>query len=497
MADIYTDSQDEDWIIAAQRHGFGSSKTPKWTLLRIALAKSLRMPTAPDDSLDRLESRGSEYHLEQVTGLGQKEDELGPRDFNDALCAVLSIYHQENLFKDDKHFRQLLQRHIRRGLREMRLSWRPGHDFYDYLYHELFTEAQALQTADPTFAQRLLKALNDIGVQAEIREEKQGPRLSRFFLYLAQVQDYDKLQKGLEKLSFLLGGEQGLFLRANHQPQIVGLDVPRPQHTWATISGLRDWLKNAGPSEEILPVWPGVDVLGQPYHFDLATAPHLFVGGTTGSGKSVCLHALLLSLLWQLNPQQLQVCLIDPKRIEFSPYASLPHLYQHQVVTTAEATVHILNQLVKEMEQRIAQLEKLGVNTLQAALDSGRVSLPYIVVFIEELSDLFLQAGDEVEAPLIRLAQMARATGIHLILATQRPDAITFKGLLRSNIPARIALTVQRSSESKIILDQTGAEKLLKYGDMLIKLTPGEAPVRIHGVWITRDDIAACIREAL
>jgi S-DNA-T family DNA segregation ATPase FtsK/SpoIIIE len=499
MPDIYIDSEDEIFIDSVRRHGLENSDLPKWSVLRIALAKSLSMPAMPDSSFDIWEGRSKNYDLEQVTWKGQKSDEYGPRDITDAICAILAVLHNEDLFKDEERFRRLLQRHIRRGLNEMRLSWRAGHDFYDYLYHEFFADVAIPKVKEQSvdFSNKLLSALREIGIKARINEEKRGPRITRYFLFLEDAQHLDRLRKGLDKLCFLLGfSENSFMVRGTTTPRISGLDVPRPKNQWESIpaSLLNKWVSEKTGKVNGLSVLPGVDILGEPFSFDLSHSPHLLIGGTTGSGKSVCVHALLLSLLLQFSPEDLRVCLIDTKRMEFGHYKSLPHLYNGKAFTDAGEIVEVLGEIVDEMEARTIALERIKARDLSEANDIGGLHFPRIVVFIEELADLIIQTDHEAEKYIVRIAQLARAVGIHLILATQRPDAQTFSGQLRSNIPARIALTVQKSSESKIIIDQTGAEKLLMDGDMLIKIDPGSEPVRVHGIWVTRNDISAFLR---
>ncbi len=493
MADIYTSRQDEDTIDLVLEKGL-CAKLPKWKVLRIALAQSLRIPTSPDDALNKFEDRGSEYHLEQVSGAGagNKEGEER-RDFNDAFRALLSVYYDRNLMADSAAYKKYLQLHIRRGLREIRTGWRENHDFHEYLYQELFSGSMAAKEISPAAMNALQNALAEIGVHAEIRTSIQGPRLTRYALHLPDVHDLDHLHKGMDKLSFSLGlGTQGVFTAPTAEPKMINLDVPRARDTWHPVAGekLKEWALQTGLDAQ-LPVWPGVDVMGQPYFFDLASAPHLLVGGTTGSGKSVCLHALLLSLLWRQNPVDLRLCLIDPKRVEFEPYQRLGNLWGERVINDADSAMMVLDELVEEMETRINQLAEVGVRDLAEGRAKNKLDLPYIVAFVEELADLLMQNRD-VENPLIRLAQKARATGIHLVIATQRPDADTFSGLLRSNIPARIALKVQKPQESKIILDEVGAEKLTGYGDMLVKTAQGVV-TRVHGAMALEGDIADCL----
>lgn len=504
MADVYTSAKDEETLRSVMEKGLGipmndptrgARGQPKWFGLRLALSYSLHIPTPPDEELDRIDERGSEYHLEQLTGKGQTQPEGAPRqDFDDAIRVLLSVYHDQDLFADFGAYKRILQRHIRRGLREFRNGWRESHDFHELLYQELFAERGVAPAEQPRLRLDLERGLAEIGVAAEIREARPGPRITRFLIYLADVNDLDRLKRGLEKLAFTLGlQEQGIFLAPTAEPKVIGLDVPRPRDTWQTISGrqLAEWTR-AELRGAVLPVWPGVDVLGEPFRFDLAQAPHLLVGGATGSGKSVCLHAILVSLLLRNDSRRLRLCLIDPKRVELEPYGRLPGLIGGEIVHDREPALEILNELVQTMEQRTQQLVQLGARDIGEAHAKGEREMPFIVVVVEELADLLMQSR-EVETPLVRLAQKARATGIHLILATQRPDAATFSGLLRSNIPTRIALTVQKGSESKIILDETGAERLTGMGDMLVKTAQGQL-VRVHGARVNQDDIAAAVK---
>ncbi len=503
MADIDTDKRDEQTIADVVRHGLGDS-TPdrnKWKVLRIALAKSLQISTPPDESYDDIDVsvKGPGYKVTRVTGAGLPFDELGRQDFDYGIRALLSAYHGENLCQSenaDKNYKKYLQRHVRRGLHEIRTTWLVGHDFHNFLYHELFASTAPRPPA-PSRGKELLGGLKEIGVAAQIRGVEEGPRISRFRVYLDDVNHLDKVKRGLDKLGLYLGLQrQGIFFQDDNEPRIIALDVPRATDTWRTVPGARikEWASQAEDSKP-LSMWAGVDALGLPYHFDLAKAPHLLAGGTTGSGKSVCLHALLLSLLWRLSPDKLQLCLIDPKKVELSLYEGLPHLVDNKIFIEIESILETLEWLVEEMERRTNLLKEAGIANLQEGHASGRLDLPYLVLVVEELADLMFQSK-ETETPLVRLAQKARATGIHMILATQRPDSATFSGLLRTSIPARIALSVRTSSDSKIILDEPGAEKLSGSGDMLVRPFAGAHAMRVHGAKVNKDDIQACIRAA-
>jgi S-DNA-T family DNA segregation ATPase FtsK/SpoIIIE len=342
---------------------------------------------------------------------------------------------------------------------------------------------------------QLLKSLTDIGISAEIKGLVHGPRVTCYKVYLEDVNQLDKLRRGLERLSLALNlhGAQPT-LSYGDEAKTVCLDIPRPRTSWrlADFPKLREWISKTPVDEECLVVYPGVDVLGNPYSFDLVSAPHLLVGGTTGSGKSVCLHTLILSLLLQTSPTLLKFVLIDTKQVEFSIYRESKYLYGGSAAFDLSTARERILELVQEMETRYNIFATAGVSNIKDAHKSG-IALPYIVVFIEELADLVLQ-DDNIEDQIVRLAQKARAAGIHLVLATQRPDSDTFSGLLRSNIPARIALTVRTAKESKIILEETGAESLLGAGDMLVKTRPGEQADRVHGVQATRSDIEKVLK---
>lgn len=502
MADIYTSREDEKTIEDVLFKGL-QVKAPKWTVLRLALAHSLRIPSPPDETLDRVLEKGGEYDLEQVTGRGQGAGRVRTggqqHDFTDAIRGMLGLYEDLDLFADDKAFRTHLQRHIRRGLREFRRGWRDGHDFHQFLYQELCAgQERGKETEETDFATRLISALAEIGVQGEVEATLDGPRITRYEIKLDDPNHLNLVNQKIETISFTLGLQKhGIFPADTGKPKVIALDIPRPRGTWKTFSGqdLLKWVKekNKNRTENLLPLWPGVDVTGEPVVFDLARQPHLMVGGTTGSGKSSCLHTLILSLLAGVKRERLKLVLIDPKQMEFSPYAKMGGTKRISVITEVGAAQEQLAALVEEMESRTTSLKQVGVRDLGEGHRKGLLELPYIVVFVEELSDLVMQAP-AAEESLIRLAQKARATGIHLVVATQRPDARTFHGLLRSNIPSRISLTVQKSSESKIILDETGAERLTGAGDMLIR-PMGEPVRRVHGVYVTDDDIAVVMRN--
>ncbi|WP_420210359.1 FtsK/SpoIIIE domain-containing protein [Burkholderia aenigmatica] len=496
MSSLYFTSEERDFCDRVLEHGMNMQPkhAPRWWVVRFAVSQSLRLDTLPDERYNAPTQRASELELEQITGVGKDPTE----NYDDAMRLLLSVRHQQDLFheEDDSLYLQALQRHARRGIERMMSAWRPDRSFHDYLLDELYLDAgpstdyEGSSTSGVVNLTALVQGLGQIGVSAEpVGDPLQGPRLTRFHLTLATVDDYDRLRKGTEDLAFAIGlGSAGIAVTREQGERRVIVDVPRPSSSWTDVTwpGIRATLADR---QEALPVCPGVDVMGNPLVFDLVDTPHLFIAGATGSGKSVCLNALLVSMLAARNPPEL--LMIDPKGVDFADYDQCARLRDRRVITDMSEAVAALRELVQEMEARQGVLRQYNARNLAEAQANG-ASLERLVVVIDELAD-FMMGKSGAEEPLIRLAQKARATGIHLVLATQRPEAATFPGLLRANIPSRIALTVQKSADSRIILDEGGAEKLLMRGDMLVKLA-GRDAVRAHGARVEPTDIRAAVQ---
>jgi S-DNA-T family DNA segregation ATPase FtsK/SpoIIIE len=339
-----------------------------------------------------------------------------------------------------------------------------------------------------------MRELGELGVGATLSGVGNGPRLTQLTLELHDYDDLDRLRRSAEKIAFALGlGEDAVGVALASGERLVHVTLPRAPSSWRSVSwgDLRGELQSTAARELALPICVGTDVLGAPFLIDLAAAPHLLIGGTTGSGKSMCLHALLLSIL-EGPSGRTDLVLIDPKEVEFTAYEKCAWL-RTEVVRATEEAFRVLEELVVEMDARQESFRTLGVRDFQEARAKG-ADLNRIVVVIDELGDLLLQRR-EIETSLIRLAQKARSSGIHLVLATQRPEAATFSGMLRSNVPSRIALTVQKATESRIILDEAGAEALLMKGDMLVKMS-GDTVRRAHGCRVELADILAGVALA-
>lgn len=272
---------------------------------------------------------------------------------------------------------------------------------------------------------------------------------------------------------------------------VVGFEIShqnRQPVSWSALANDETYTKTT----QKLPLILGVDIAGRPAIEDLSTMPHLLIAGATGAGKSVAMHSLLTSLLCAKNPDELKLVLIDPKRLEFASYADIPHLL-FPIVTQPRLAIKVLAWLVGEMERRYELMAKMGARNISDYRGEKGEKLPFIAVMIDELADLMMTAGKEVEHNLVRLAQMARASGIHLIVATQRPSVDVVTGLIKVNFPSRIAFRVSSKIDSRTIIDAGGAEKLLGRGDLLF-MHPSQSHVRrLHGAFIAEDQIKAIV----
>lgn len=489
VARVQLSEKDKGFIQQVMADGWQRPDLEWWTVARIALARSLQMPTPPDPEtfpVLPVQEGGIQLHAPQLIG----ETKSGDDDYSDVYRAMISVYEGSDLFSDEVAFHAALQRHVRRGIAVLAAEWTPGTDFNRYLLQDMFTEGEGKEELTDDLGDQVTSVMAEMGVDGRLVETAQGPRLTRFTYQLSLLDDLGRLKRGEDKLAFGLGlGDRAATVSSAAVERQVWIDIPRPPNQWRTVdwSDVKPALRSQHAQGMTLPICLGTDVLGTPLLIDLAEAPHLFLGGTTGSGKSMTLHAILLSLLTCRQPPDL--LLVDPKAVEFARYKSLD-LLAGGVVTSAGDALAALNDLVKEMNRRQDVFAELEVRDLAEAQAAGS-DLKRIVAVIDELGDLFMQS-DDIQIPLIRLAQKARSAGIHLVLATQRPEAATFPGMLRSNVPSRVALTVQKGAESRIILDDVGAENLLGRGDMLVKFS-GKPVVRAHGPRIMPSDINGAV----
>jgi len=338
------------------------------------------------------------------------------------------------------------------------------------------------------------KTLRDFNIDVTMTDVRIGPTVSQYTLKPAEGVKLTQITARQDDLALALAAESLRVEAPIPGKSLVGVEIPNDKKA---MVGLRDILKGTAftsmPSK--LAIALGRDAAGDPSVADLAKMPHLLIAGATGSGKSVCINTLILSLLMNNSPDELRMILVDPKRVELTLYNGIPHLLA-PVITEPKDTVKALNWCVKEMERRYKLLSSSGKRNIEQYNqnpDLGEGKLPFIVIIIDELADLMMVSAREVESKIVRLAQMARAVGIHLVVATQRPSVDVITGLIKANIPTRIAFAVTSQIDSRTIIDAAGAEKLLGHGDMLYMSTDLGKPRRIQGVYCSEEEISTVI----
>ncbi len=337
---------------------------------------------------------------------------------------------------------------------------------------------------------KLVEALGHFGVEAKIVGIVSGPHVSRYELRLAPGTKVKKVTELSNDLAYALASTDIRILAPIPGKQAVGVEVPNTRRRIVRLGDIY-----AGRPEKTSPLvaWLGKGIDGNAVWTDLAKMPHVLVAGTTGSGKSGCVNAILSSILMQASPNDVRLVLVDPKQVELNHYENVPHLLT-PVVTSPRLAANVLANLIGEMESRYGIMGQARARNLgelnRARAKAGEPPLPHILCVIDELADLMMVSPAEVEDSIIRLAQKSRATGIHLVLATQRPSTDIITGTIKVNIPARIAFAVSSQTDSRVILDQGGAEALLGQGDMLFRGAGTSKLQRIQGAFITEDEIA-------
>jgi S-DNA-T family DNA segregation ATPase FtsK/SpoIIIE len=351
-------------------------------------------------------------------------------------------------------------------------------------------------------AEKLESTLRHFGVEGKVTAIIPGPVVSRFELEPAPGVKISRVTNLTDDLALALKALSIRIVAPVPGKAVIGIEIPNPKRQ---VVALQEILADASykKSSSPLTVALGKDIMGTPVVNDLARMPHLLIAGATGSGKSVGLNAMILSILYKATPEQVRFLLIDPKRIELSTYQGIPHLLHPVVVNPREATT-ALHWVVNEMEKRYALLSDLGVRNIEGYNQKAKNmkfepeeegeqppprSLPYIVVVIDELADLMLVSSRDTEEYLIRLGQKARASGIHLLVATQRPSVDVITGLIKANFPTRVSYQVSSKADSRVILDTMGAERLLGKGDLLF-IPPGTSRLtRIHGPFVSDEEV--------
>ena len=343
-------------------------------------------------------------------------------------------------------------------------------------------------------ARTIEQTLDSFGITARVAEVNDSPSVTQYALEVALGTKLAKIVSLSNDLAMALAAPGGMIRVEAPIPgrALVGIEVPNRSLEVVPIRKIleSDAMKN---SKNKITVPLGLDVAGNPKVADIAKMPHVLIAGQTGSGKSVCVNSWINSILFRASPDEVKMIMVDPKRVELTPYNGIPHLLV-PVIVEPEKVISALKWAVAEMERRYKTFTEVGAKNIESYNNlSGFQSMPYILIFIDELAEIMLFSPSEVEDNICRIAQMARAVGIHLILATQRPSVNVITGLIKANIPTRLSFAVASVTDSRVILDATGAEKLLGRGDMLYMPPDLAKPVRVQGCYVSDKEITNLI----
>ncbi|QDT54750.1 DNA translocase FtsK [Caulifigura coniformis] len=355
------------------------------------------------------------------------------------------------------------------------------------------------------------KTFQEFGLNVKVTEADTGPVVTQFELELEPGLRVSKVQALADDLAIALRVPSVRVVSPIPGKNTVGVEVPNDKRVMVRLREIMEAVGADGEKFRV-PIYLGKDVSGRPLVVDMTKMPHLLIAGRTGTGKSVCLNTLILSMLLTRTPDEVKMLMIDPKMVELSPYTRIPHL-MHPVITDMKKAEAVLAWAVDKMEERYELLSKVGVRHLDSYNKLGKEkvcermgvdpdsyeaeaipeSMPYIVIIADEMADMIMTSGKDVEAHIIRLAQKSRAVGIHLVLATQKPTVDVITGLIKSNLPARISFQVASRTDSRVVLDECGAERLLGHGDMLY-LAPGTSTLnRAQGTYVSDDEVNSVI----
>ena len=353
----------------------------------------------------------------------------------------------------------------------------------------------------------LEQVFSDFGVEGKVVAVNIGPAVTQYEMEIKAGTKVSKILSLNREIALALGARDVRIQAPIPGKRTVGVELPNKKTSTVTVREILESVPKGKEDSKLLAVL-GRDIMGTPIYFEINKAPHILVAGTTGSGKSICINSIIISLMMRTRPDEVKLVLVDPKKVELSIYNGAPHLLCPVVTEPRKASI-ALKKIVSEMERRYDIFSEAGVKNIagynmmvekknEVLLEDQKMKkLPYIVVIIDELADLMLVAAKEVEDSITRITQLARAAGIHLIVATQRPSTDVITGLIKANIPSRISFAVSNSIDSRTILDMVGAEKLLGRGDMLFLPMGENTPLRIQGTYISEEEIASVVNYTI
>ncbi len=375
----------------------------------------------------------------------------------------------------------------------------------DYIVPTAFLQSSSMADADGwkneimKNSELLVTTLRDFGIESRVVNVNRGPVLTLYEMQIAPGIKVNRIVGLSDDIAMALAGSRVRIVAPIPGKSAIGVEVPNRKRELVMLGdviGSREYQTQSG----FLKVGLGKDILGKPVTLDLKKLPHLLIAGATGSGKSVCVNAIITSLLYNYDPNYVRFILVDPKMVELQSYNGIPHLLT-PVITEPHEAPKALKWAMYEMERRYRLLSELNTRDIErynhktAGYGDAYERLPYILIVMDELADLMMVASKEIEGFITRISQKARAVGIHMVLATQRPSVDVITGVIKANFPARIAFQVAQKTDSRTIIDQNGAEKLLGKGDMLYQSPMSSFPVRIQGAFITEEEIQAIVQH--
>jgi len=448
-----------------------------------------------DDELLDEEFEEIEQGIEQQSSVPAQEIKLASPNTAEVVHSA-TFNTQPNVFKREVVEEKKEENLLGRPKKHRPEYIKPPADLLEYIENtDIVTDEECNENVE-----RLERVLQDFKINAKVKAVQVGPAVTRYEIGMPQGVSVKKVQFHADDIAMALASNGSIRIEAPIPGKnAVGIEVPN-----RTIMGVSlremveslDFQKRVNPMSFVL----GKDINGSIQFCNLDKMPHLLVAGSTGSGKSVCLNTMLISMLYKSSPEDVRLILIDPKTVEFSTYANLPHLLTPNIITTKEQTINALNWAIKEMEYRYGLLQRNQVvnikeyNSLDIVTSNQVEKLPYIVIVIDELGDLMIEAKREMEERIMKLAQKSRAAGIHLVIATQRPSVDVITGTIKANLPSRIAFALTNFADSKTVLDMGGAEKLLGKGDMLFKPSDLPEPRRVQGAFISSREVASVVK---